>query len=177
MGWSRWNAVERSKRPSDLGVWRGQGRWGVSTLNPTAVGDIYVTLSEDLGSAISYAKERAYQSGEPYERDPERRPGEPPHPSVRGRIYYVFEAPRREMAYEDIVPLFRALRGRRGGVETLIVEKNTGLTAHDPPKIRWKKARGLEERVPDYEAEMDIRAARRKTEQIAPEDRTLRRKR
>lgn len=167
-----WSALEPGSE--DLGAWRGEGQWGVSTLNPTAIGDIYVTLFKNQADAISYARERAYSSGELYERDPRRDPMHAPEPTERGRVYYVFHAPSQDMDTDTILPLFRVMRGRRGGgaylkgTEQVLVQKNDGV-AHTG-KIRWKLSRGLTVTVPDYEHEQDLRAARRTTEVLTRED-------
>ena len=142
----------------DLGVFRGQGEWGVSTLKINPIhGEPYVSLYRSESEALSYARLRALRSGSP------RR-------SEKGRVMYVLHYPPGVSAAHGIpegIVKYRVLRGQRGsrqipGTTTHIFgERQEQILvfyyAGELPggKAHWKMARGLTVNVRDLEKEYE----------------------
>lgn len=139
----------------DLGAFRGEGNWGVSTLqvNPITRAPT-VTLFERDNDAIEFAQQRALSSGLT------RRAG--------GRVMYVIEYPEIPEGSEraEGVIRYRVLRGQRGkrmrrggGVspdpqQQVLVFSSQGLLP-DGRNYRWSLERHLTVDVHDLEEERE----------------------
>ena len=162
---------------ADLGVYRGSGTWGVSTLkiNPVT-NDPMVVLFETEGEALDYARQRALRSGSPV-----RVPGKPPDRSVHGRIYYILRY--LPNVYDDQGRrkgelLYRALRGMRGAmqayqgsiqernIEQILVFKLVG----EAPESRWVLVANQSVDVPQLEAEYEKERLSRGKQRISRVD-------
>ncbi len=171
----RWEALERAHlgeaEEDGLAVFRGEGPWGVSTLkiNPLT-NEPYVSLFEDKGDAIAYARLRALRTGSA------RRSG-------RGRVYFVLYYPHGghdERGCAEASVHYRVLRGQRGARRTaggyaserqeqVMVFKTKGLDSAG--HIRWKLDKKYTVDVRDIEAEYEEARQARGTRKMTREER------
>lgn len=158
----------------DLGVFRGSGEWGVSTLRINPVfNEPYVSLFRSESEAIMYARLRALRSGSP------RR-------SEKGRVMFVLRyQPGYSAAHGspqgDIV--YRVLRGQRGSrqaagathlfgerQEQILVFRLAGTLPNGQP--HWVMAKHLSVNVRDLEKEYEEARLARGTQRLTRWDRT-----
>lgn len=132
---------------------RGEGDWGVSTLTPMGfTQEPMVTLFDEERDALSYARMRAFSTGE------SRR--------ARGRVMYVLHyPPAPEGQQSEGVIRYRALRGQRGmrqrsgSIERLRQEQvlvfERGELLPNGRDYRWILKKGLSKDVIDVEEERE----------------------
>lgn len=165
----RWPALEEN---SDLGTFRGEGRWAASTLVVSPVtNEPTVTFFGSEAEAIDYARDRAFKTGIPL-----RPSGE--SGSEKGRIYYVLDY----LDLEDPKVVYRVLRGNRGvrreagssvqgqTQEQVLVFRNAGALPGN--KTRWTLERGLTIDVQDLEAEREKQKRARGPQMIRRSEKT-----
>jgi len=132
----------------DLGVYRGEGDWGVSTLKINPVfNEPYVSLFRSESEAIMYARLRALQSGSP------RR-------TEKGRVMFVLHYPLGHSAAHGVPQAdikYRVLRGERNfqgeQQDRIWVIRLAGSMPDGRP--RWVLVKGLSVTVRDLEKEYE----------------------
>jgi len=148
-----------------LGVVRGSGDWGVSTLAVNPVTNaLTIRLFNTEAKAIQYARMRAKATGQQY--------GDPTSVSFPGgersirkqrnpnaRTYFIFKISELTHEPDEEQSKYKVLYGMKEKVETIMVFINKGLRADG--HVKWGMVRGLTVPAIDLMTEQELRARRR----------------
>lgn len=138
----RWDALEGVEAEEGLGITRGDGPWGVSTLKVNPItGEPTITRFTTEADAIDYARTRATQTGSPVR-------------SPAGRVFYILHWSVDSPVEGSL--RYRVLRGQRGArqragadhnigerQEQILVFRHGGEVPGHEDSIRWVLAKDL----------------------------------